>query len=53
MNQQPTIYSSEADELAGEHQDEQHPATSSEEQPVVPHRCAHQPEAIETPARDT
>lgn len=43
-----TIHSSEADELADKHEDEQHPAASPEEQPVVPHRFAHQPTAMET-----
>lgn len=47
-NLQLTIHCSEANELADKHQDEQHPAASPEEQPVVPHRFAHQPTAMET-----
>jgi len=46
--QQLTIYSSEADEVSDKNQDEQDPAASPEEQPVVPHGSTHQPTAMGT-----
>lgn len=36
---EPTIDSSVANKLGDKYEDKQHPATSPEEQPVVPHRC--------------
>ena len=52
-NREPTIHSSEADELADKHEDEQHPAASPEEQPAVPHHSVHQPTAMETSWKQT
>lgn len=36
----------QVDELAGKHEDEQHPAASSEKQPVLPHGLGYQPSAM-------
>lgn len=46
-----TVHSSEGDELADEHEDEQHPAASPEKQPVVPHRVIEARRShLDTPA---
>lgn len=41
-----TVNGPESDELAYKHEDEQHPAASPQEQPVVPHR-SHWPWEME------